>query len=90
MCKSIKRLVMIAIVLAAAIIPAAASARPVPPDIAPYSVGPPAAQHVSATPSSGFSWHDAGFGAAAMLVLIGVGTGAAVVMRRRSTRPVIG
>lgn len=89
MCKSIKRLVMIATVLAAAIIPAAASARPVPADTAPYSVSPPVVQQVAATTAPGFSWHDAGFGAAAMLVLVAVGSGAVVAVRRRSARPVI-
>jgi hypothetical protein len=97
MCKTIKRLVMIATVLAAAIIPSVASARPILPDIAPFTASaftaqaptPPPA-HAAATTSPSFHWHDAGLGAAGMLVLIGLGTGATVAVRRRSARPVTG
>jgi hypothetical protein len=84
MCKSIKRLVMLAIVLAAAIIPAVASARPVGSDIPPFSVSTPAVQQASAAPAPGFSWHDAGFGAAGMLVLIAVGSGTVLAVRHRA------
>ncbi|HET6868967.1 MAG TPA: hypothetical protein VFH80_23850 [Solirubrobacteraceae bacterium] len=84
MCKSIKRLVMIATVLAAAIIPAVASARPVGSDIEPFSVDPPAVHQVVATPTQGFSWHDAAFGAAGMLVLTAVGGGTMLAVRRHA------
>jgi hypothetical protein len=84
MCKFVKHLVMVATVLAAAIIPAAASARPVRPDIAPFSVSPPPVQHAPAAQAPGFSWHDAGVGAAGMLVLIGLGSGAVLAVRRRA------
>jgi hypothetical protein len=83
-CKSIKRVALVAILIAAVIIPAAASARPVGPDLAPFSVAPPAVQPVAATSSPGFSWHDAAFGAAGMLVLIAVGSGTALAVRRRA------
>ena len=84
MCKPITRLIMLATVLAAAIIPAAASARPVRADTEPFSVDPPAVHQVAATSAQSFSWHDAGFGAAGMLVLIGVGTGTVLAVRRRA------
>ena len=91
MFKSIARLVLIATVLAAAIIPSVASARPDGPE-QPYSdaaaavhaLAPPAAPAVSAPSAAGFSWHDAGLGAAGMLVLIGVGTGTVLAVRRRA------
>jgi hypothetical protein len=38
--------------------------------------------------SSGFDWQDAGLGAAAMLSLLGLGTGGVVVARRG--RPTMG
>ena len=95
MCKPIKRLVMIATVLAAAILPAAASAGPILPDLEPYTASgyavpaatPPPA-HIAAASAEGFHWDDAGLGAAGMVVLMGVGAGATLVVRRRSTRPV--
>jgi len=37
--------------------------------------------------SNGFQWGDAGIGAAGVLVLISVGSGAAVAIRRRVRRP---
>ncbi len=95
MCKPIQRLVMIATVLAAAILPAVASAQRVLPDIVPFTTSastalaptPPAARAAAAT-SAGFHWDDAGLGAAGMLVLMGAGAGATLAVRRRSTRPV--
>jgi len=94
MCKPIKRLVMISTVLVAAILPAAASARPILPDTAPFTASaftvpaptPPPA-HAAAASAAGFHWDDAGLGAAGMLVLMGVGSGAAFAVRRRSTGP---
>jgi hypothetical protein len=86
---SIKRIVILATVLAAATFPAVASARPVGPDH-PYLVASPVAQTaapahlVSPASTSGFKWHDAAFGAAAMLILVGIGTGATLAVRRRS------
>jgi hypothetical protein len=96
MFKSIKRLVLIATVLAGAIIPSVASARPDGPE-QPYSDAAAAVQAVAPAPAgpaattsmTGFSWHDAAFGAAGMLMLIGLGTGATVAVRRRATRPVV-
>jgi hypothetical protein len=83
-CKSIRHLVMIATVIAAALIPAVASARPVGADLSPFSVDPPAVHQASATPAQGFSWHDAGFGAAGMLVLIALGSGTLLAARRHA------
>lgn len=93
MFKSIRRPLLLATVLSAAVIPAVASARPDGPE-RPYSdaaaavqaVAPPAAPAapaVSAPSTSGFSWHDAGFGAAGMLVLIVLGSGTVLAVRRR-------
>jgi hypothetical protein len=89
----IKRLLAAAIVIAAVAAPAAAYAQvneipiagseiPVAP---PYIGGAPAAEQPAAAPSSSsFQWGDAGIGAGSLLVLIGVGAGAAVVYRRRA------
>jgi hypothetical protein len=90
MFKSIKRLAIVVTVIAGAIIPSAAYARPILPDRQPYTVTPsmlqpaaPAPAHeVAATSGPGFSWHDAGFGAAGMLVLVALGTGATLAVRR--------
>jgi hypothetical protein len=68
-----------------------ASARPARTD-QPYSdaaaavhaLAPPATQHASAPPASGFSWQDAGIGAFGMLVLLGAGAGTALAVRRRT------
>jgi hypothetical protein len=38
----------------------------------------------------GFQWDDAGLGAAGMLVLVGVGSGTVVAVRRRSARAFAG
>jgi hypothetical protein len=91
----IKRALAAAIVIAAVAAPTAAYARvnetqvggagvPVAP---PYTAGAPAADQPAATSSSGFQWGDAGIGAASLLVLISVGSGAAVGYRRRTQRP---
>jgi hypothetical protein len=89
----IKRLLAAAIVIAAVAAPAAAYAQvnerqidgsgvPVAP---PYIGGAPAAEQPATAPSSSsFQWDDAGIGAGSLLVLIGVGAGAAVVYRRRA------
>lgn len=45
----------------------------------------------TASPSQGFQWGDAGVGAASVVALLGVGVGAATVLRhRRGHRPVAG
>jgi hypothetical protein len=88
----IKRLLAAAIVIAAVAAPSAAYAQvneipiagsevPVAP---PYIGGAPAAEQPAAPSSSSFQWGDAGIGAGSLLVLIGVGAGAAVVYRRRA------
>jgi hypothetical protein len=86
MLTSIKRLAILATVLGAVLIPAVASARPVGPDN-PYFVPGPAAtpaQPIATTSVPGFKWDDAGFGAAATLVLVAIGAGATLVVRRRA------
>ena len=91
----IKRALATAIVMAAVALPTAAyaqvnenpvSSAPVPVE-PPYTSATPDADQPAATSSSGFAWGDAGIGAAGLLVLIGVGAGAAVVVRRRAHRP---
>jgi hypothetical protein len=61
-----------------------------PPEIAQTATGDDASSGKVA--SSGFDWGDAGIGAAAMLSLVGLGTGAALVARRNRepARPAIG
>ena len=54
------------------------------PDQPPIVVSTPRA---SASSSSSFQWGDAGIGAAGVLALAGIGTGAAVVIRRRARHP---
>ncbi len=87
----IKRLLIAAVAIVAVIIPAAAGARPDGPDqpywdaAAAVQAATPAPGHeVTVTSVSGFSWHDAALGAAGMLVLVGVGTGATLAVRRRA------
>ena len=90
MLKSIKCLLVVTTAIAALTIPAASSARPVRPDPQPYTVSTSAstpatpADHVSAGSAGAFSWHDAAFGAGAMLILVGIGSGAALAVRRRA------
>jgi hypothetical protein len=91
MFKSIKYLAVVVAALAAVVVPSAASARPAayePPGFGLPVVRsislPPARHQVAATSAAGFSWHDAGFGAAGALVLVAVGTGGALAVRRRT------
>ena len=91
MFKLIKYLIVVTATLGAVIIPSAAYARPAVYQAPGYD-GPifpspaPAApsRHGAATSAAGFSWHDAGFGAAGALVLVAVGTGATLAVRRRT------
>jgi hypothetical protein len=84
-----------AAVIVAAAAPSGAAARPLydPPGSS-YSVPVPAVQTAAAQPMAqseqGFRWDDAGVGAAGMLVLVGVGSSAAVAVRRRGGRAVVG
>jgi hypothetical protein len=95
----IKRILSAAIVIAAVAAPTAASARldldpisaPAPAQPLPAQAAPTAAPHaVNGSSSQSFEWGDAGIGAGGLLVLIAVGTGAAVVYRRRGHRPLAG
>ncbi|HEY2437002.1 MAG TPA: hypothetical protein VGH93_07460 [Solirubrobacteraceae bacterium] len=45
------------------------------------------APRASAPSSPGFQWGDAGIGAAGVLALAGIGTGAALMVRRRAQHP---
>lgn len=92
MFKSITRLVLVATVLSAAILPSVAAARPDGPSqsysdaaAAVQALAPPPA-HVVPAPSTaaGFNWHDAAFGAAGMLLLIAVSSGTVLAVRRRT------
>ena len=57
----------------------------------PASARPGAATRTVATRQSGFDWGDAGLGAAGMLSVLGLGTGAVVIGRRgRRTHQTIG
>ena len=86
-----RRALAAAAVIVASSLPSAAAATPLYQH---HDTGPvgatPVLQSVSteAAPqaSPGFQWDDAGLGAAGMLVLVGVGSGAAVAVRRRSAR----
>jgi hypothetical protein len=76
-------------------LPSAAVARPLIDPAGLYRAdSAPVFQSVSALPApqaqQGFQWDDAGLGAAGMLVLVGVGSGAAVVVRRRTGRALTG
>jgi hypothetical protein len=89
-----KRTLAAATVIITAGLPAVAVATPdgVPPG-APSTASPPPVEIV-ATPAMnadpGFQWGDAGLGAAGMALLVGVGSGAAVVARRRGGRALMG
>ncbi len=92
MFKSFKHVVLAATILALAILPSVASARVDPPgrsySDAPAAVGAlmPGAAHQAVQASvSGFSWHDAGFGAAGMLVVLGLASGTVLTVRRRAS-----
>jgi hypothetical protein len=92
MLKSITRLVLLGTVLAAAIIPSVAAARPDEPSqtysdaaAAVQALAPPAAHAVSVpSMTAGFNCHDAAFGAAGMLVLVAVSSGTVLAVRRRA------
>jgi hypothetical protein len=92
----IKRIIAAAVVIAAVTAPTAAYARWVEEPGAPVPVSAPAppaaptAGHVAASASPGFQWDDAGVGAGALLVLVSLGAGTAVVYRRRTHRPLAG
>jgi hypothetical protein len=89
-----KRMLAALLVIAALAAPAA-SARPIdrvlPPGTTHETVNEGAPSQVGSVPvsvqpvdtsSDGFDWGDAGIGAAAMLTLLGLGTGALLVGRR--------
>ena len=82
MLKVIKRLLAAAVVIAAASAPSVAYARlNLNPPVAPAVTHSAARPEASST--QGFRWDDAGIGAAGIVVLIGMGAGAAAVIARR-------
>jgi hypothetical protein len=89
-----KRAVTAAAIVAAGL-PSAAAARPLydPPGSS-FTVAVPAVQTAApqavAQTGQGFRWDDAGLGAAGALVLVGIGSGAAVAARRRGGRALMG
>jgi hypothetical protein len=88
-----KRVVTASVVIAGAGLPSTAIARPIEAGST-FSVSPPAvtasAPQPAAQAAQGFEWGDAGVGAAGMLLVIGVGSGAVVAVRRRGGRAVMG
>jgi hypothetical protein len=96
MFKLTKRIATVATVVLAAIAPSAAYARINldPPATAPavssqtvQNAAPPSAGKASASSSQDFQWDDAGIGAAGMLILVSVGSGAIINLRRRAHHP---
>ena len=97
----ITRLLAAAIVIAAVAAPTAAYAQvnerpvgvmaiPVEPPFTAGTLHTPETGAPAGASSSGFQWGDAGIGAGSLLVLLGVGMGAAVAIRRRTGGPVAG
>jgi hypothetical protein len=87
----LKRSLVGGLVVAAASLPAAAQARPVPPDPPGWSGSPsPLAPSHAAGAQSSFEWSDAGIGAAGTLALLGTGALASRAVRRRGAqRPIV-
>src|ERR1700690_3980719 len=97
MFKSIKRLLVAATAILVLGGPSAAFATMFAADGGGSASGPARAvviapvSRTTASSSQGFQWGDAGVGAASIVVLLGVGVGAASVLRqRRVHRPVAG
>ncbi len=98
MFKLIKRITTVATVVLVAIGPSAAYARldlnpptttPAVSSQAAHGAAAPTAGKASASSSQSFQWGDAAIGAAVMLTLVGVGTGAIFALRRRAHHPLI-
>jgi hypothetical protein len=93
--KRSRRLLGLTAAIVTAVLPSAAAARPLYelPGSS-FTADPPTFQTVAPPPAAqadqGFQWGDAGLGAAGMLVIVGVGSGAAVAVRRRSGRALLG
>ncbi len=84
MFKITSRTIAVVAALAAAAAPATAYAMPAPPAGGPAAdvIALPAAPSV-ASASQGFSWDDAGIGAAATIGLLGAASAGTVLLRRR-------
>ena len=80
----VKKATVLALALGA-IAPAAASAKPVGPDPAPFTAQTTPIVQIT-TPSSGFDWADAGIGAAGGLAITMLGVGGALVVAQRRGR----
>jgi hypothetical protein len=97
MFKSIKRFLVAATAILVLSAPSAAFASMFAADGGGSASGPgqpvviAPASRTTALSSQGFRWDDAGVGAATIVVLLGVGVGAASVLRhRRMQRPIAG
>jgi hypothetical protein len=94
MFKSIKRLLITATLILAVSAPSAAYAMVQAAPGGSSTSGQAQPSIISSAPratvssSQGFQWGDAGIGAAGVLGLVGVGSGAALVIRRRVRQPV--
>jgi hypothetical protein len=95
MFRLIKRIATVATVAVAASAPSAAYAMPnldsgPTPAVssrAVHNAAPSPAEQAQASSSQGFQWDDAGIGAAGVLALVSVGTGAMIARRRRTHHP---
>jgi hypothetical protein len=90
-----KTRIAVAALVAAAIAAPSAGAHPadspLPARANPATPPPANATPTVQVPSSGFHWEDAGLGAAGMLSVLGLGTGALVIGRRgRRGHPTVG
>jgi hypothetical protein len=90
----IKRFLIVGTVVLAVSAPSIASARfnlnpPASPATTSQAARPVvlATAPVTASPTQGFQWADAAVGAAVVLLLAGVGVGAALTQRRRAQQP---
>jgi hypothetical protein len=96
MFKLTKRIAILATMVLAASAPSAAYARfiPEPPTAAPaassqtvLNASPLSAGTASASSTQDFQWDDAAIGAASVLLLLSVASGAMIVRRRRTQHP---
>jgi hypothetical protein len=84
--RHIKKATALALTLGA-LVPGAASAKPIGPDPAPFTMPTTPIVRITA-PASGFDWGDAGIGAAGGLAITMLGVGAALtVSQRRNGQP---
>lgn len=96
MYRSTKRILTAATVVLAASAPSTAYASPAQDPGPSTSSGQaqsaivPSVQRTTASSPQGFQWDDAGIGAAGVLVLLGLGSGATIARRHRVHTPLAG